>query len=350
MPRAGLLPQSLHFWIKIVVATMAILLSTLLLNSILSISSFEKIYTKSLIAALETASTNLVQSIERGVRLGKPLAAFEGMDDMLATFLVNNPNLNGIAVTDRTGQLLYFKGTATADQALFAQHGRQYGESNTVLTQRYDQDYLIQIPIRRSDGAQIGVVLSSFSQEIIGAQIKTMAISALQRLGWSLGLTSIALIVLLILFVIRPIQKDLDRIQQGLLSDPPDAHRANLKGASEPYAVANPVMPVPLVPDTETISNDIVNIGIFLQRVAIEVQATHQRLQSMHHTLADIDVARHELSLYQALLHSWLDHPELPATLSSTITELIEDNRKTMALLDQLPAPESHAHQHEIHT
>jgi hypothetical protein len=343
MPRARFLPQSLHFWIKIVVATMTILLSTLLLNSILSISSFEKIYTRSLIATLETASTNLVQSIERGVRLGKPLAAFEGMDGMLATFLVNNPNLNGIAVTDHTGQLLYFKGTATADQALFAQHGRQYGGANTVLTQRYDQDYLIQIPIRRSDGAQIGAVLSSFSQEIIGTQIKTMAISALQRLGWSLGLTSIILVILLVLFVIRPIQKDLERIQQGLLSDPSDPHQANLNEASEPQTVtvANPVMPVPLAPDTETISNDIVNIGVFLQRVAIDVQATQHGLQSMHQTLADMAVTRHELSLYQTLLQSWLDHPELPAALSPTIAELIADNRNTIALLDQLPAPDT---------
>jgi hypothetical protein len=105
--------------------------------------------------------------------------------------------------------------------------------------------------------------------------------------------------------------------------------------------VANPVMPVPLAPDTETISNDIVNIGVFLQRVAIDVQATQHGLQSMHQTLADMAVTRHELSLYQTLLQSWLDHPELPAALSPTIAELIADNRNTIALLDQLPAPDT---------
>lgn len=343
MPRAGLLPQSMHFWIKIVVATMTILLSTLLLNSILSISSFEKIYTRSLIATLETASTHLVQSIERGVRLGKPLTAFEGMDDLLATFLVNNPDLSGIAVTDRTGQLLYFKGTATADQTLFTEYGRQYADANAVLTQRYDQDYLIQIPIRRSDGVQIGAVLSSFPHEIIFTQISTMAMGALQRLGWSLGLTSIALIVLLVLFVIRPIQKDLDRIQRGVLSNLPDANRQDTERVAKAQITGTsaPVMPAQFLPDTQAISNDIVNIGVFLQRIAIDVQSTHQSLQSMQHTLAELAAARHELSLYQALLHSWLAHPELPATLSQVIAELIEDNHKTMALLDQLPTPES---------
>ncbi len=337
MSRAGLLLQSMHFWIKIVIATMTILLSTLLLNSILSISSFEKVYTRSLIATLETASTHLVQSIERGVRLGKPLAAFEGMEDLLATFLDNNPNLNGIAITDRTGQLLYFKGTATADHDLFVDHGRRYADSDTLQTQRYDQDYLIHIPLRRSDGMIIGAVLSSFSREVIVTQVKLMATNALQRLGWSLGLTSIALIVLLVFCVIRPIQTRLERIQHGLLTASPGASPTPSKDTNPPN------LPIPLVLDTETINNDIINIGVFLQRVALDVHSTHQGLQSMQHLLVDIAAARHELSLYQTMLQSWLDHPDLPAELSPTIAELIADNRNTIALLDQLPVPDATA-------
>ena len=73
----------MNFNLKIIFVTLAILILSLLLNSFLSIASFEKVYVASLISTTEIAGANLKVKIEQSLRFGKPLDRFKSMDNLL---------------------------------------------------------------------------------------------------------------------------------------------------------------------------------------------------------------------------------------------------------------------------
>jgi len=62
----------MRFQLRIIAVTLAILITTLVLNSVLSLASFEKLYLTSLVSTLELAGKNLKRKIEQALRFGKP--------------------------------------------------------------------------------------------------------------------------------------------------------------------------------------------------------------------------------------------------------------------------------------
>ena len=97
----------MRFQYKIIFVTLAILVATLLLNSVLSLASFEKIYVASLVSMYEVAGRNLKRKIEQSLRFGKPLDKFRGMEQLLEDVREKNPGITLVGVGAPDGKILY---------------------------------------------------------------------------------------------------------------------------------------------------------------------------------------------------------------------------------------------------
>ena len=93
--------------LKIVIGAVVVLIVAQLLNSSLSISSFEKLYRSSLIAKYQIIANDLTRKIETAINLGKPLENFHGMEQLLRTIMDLEPTLENILVTLPNGMILY---------------------------------------------------------------------------------------------------------------------------------------------------------------------------------------------------------------------------------------------------
>ncbi|WP_045213898.1 hypothetical protein [Desulfonatronovibrio magnus] len=346
----------MHFRLKIFTATLAILLFTLVLNSVLSISSFENIYSRSLVSIMESRAINLKQDIERGILLGKPLDAFEGMDDMLAQFLDSNPRVENVAVSMDFGEIIYFKGAEENGSMLLARHAQEFegqDESRSV----FEQDrYILYLPIvHRAEQQAHGGLLLSFSQAVILERITQMIKGALNRLGWSLGGTAIVLVGLLGLFVVRPIRNDLERIRQTIL---PITREHEISGAQdvpreEPDSRFSPFSKeekthksgpaasgsgrthlTQKFPDSRIIRNDIVSLGSYLQEIALELESRgKEAAASPGRSLKEIADGLESCS---SELAGHLENEEIPHELRRELEQIIRDSRQAVQVLGRV--------------
>ncbi|RQD76257.1 hypothetical protein [Desulfonatronospira sp. MSAO_Bac3] len=345
----------MHFRLKIFTATLAILLFTLVLNSVLSISSFEKIYSRSLVSIMESRAVNLKQDIERGILLGKPLDAFEGMDDMLAQFLDSNPRVENVAVSMEPGEIIYFKGAEENGSSLLARHAQEF-EGQEEPHAVFDRDrYILYLPIvHRAEQQTHGGLLLSFSQAVILERITQMIKGALNRLGWSLGGTALVLVGLLGLFVVRPIRKDLVRIRQALLPFTREHETAGTQNVPHEEAdsrlspvlkdakthKAGPAAPgsgrTPLTqkfPDSRIIRNDILSLGSYLQEIALELESRgKEAAESPGRSLKEIADGLESCSSELA----WhLENEEIPHDLRLELEQIIRDSRQAAGVLGE---------------
>ncbi|PTN39056.1 hypothetical protein [Desulfonatronum sp. SC1] len=343
--------RAAYFWAKIFVVTIAILLCTLVLNSILSISSFERTYTTSLVATMENAGANLVQRIERGIRLGKPLGAFEGMNDLLADFLASKPALSGVAVADDRGEVLYFTSGDPAFRELFVLHGRDHPPKAGTFTVLHHPDYVSAVPVIHGERIA-GAVLISFSRQNVHDRVRDMAVGALVRLGWALLGTSVVLVVLLALFVIRPIQKDLERISASLgpflapgatslesggrLGSAMSGDSRTTVGVGDRYGPN--LLPGGQLPDFRKIRNDIVRIGAYLQGVAWHVRDAGERVGVVRRELGELRPLWGELEesgwVLEAHLATIGADPDLGPRFGDELRMLIREQRRLLLLLE----------------
>ena len=97
----------MKFQFKIILTTLAILIVALVLNSVLSLASFEKLYVASLVSTYEIAGKNLKRKIEKSLRFGKPLTKFTGMERLFAEILDTNPNISAVSITTPDRQVRY---------------------------------------------------------------------------------------------------------------------------------------------------------------------------------------------------------------------------------------------------
>lgn len=353
----------MHFRLKIFSATLAILLFTLVLNSVLSISSFERIYSRSLISIMESAGISLKQDIERGVLLGKPLDAFEGMDRMLSDFLESNPKVDNVAVSIDAGEIKYFQGNERNGlELLFRYASKHYGQKESRDSFEQSQ-YLLYIPVfHRAEEEPRGAVLLSFSQTVIIERITEMAYGALSRLGWSLGLTALVLVVLLGLFVVRPIRNDLEKIRQALLpfiQDSAGTASSGTKAGHEKrqyhsgyisvdspasageHASAKPGYHalVQKFPDSRKIRNDIVSLGAYLQEIALEIQS--EKKQPVGHFELDAEEIEKGLKECNRELEQYIDKEKTSLEFESKLKALMSDNQKAIEALNRLKSPSS---------
>lgn len=208
----------MNFKAKIFLATFSILITTLLLNSVMSIFSFEKNYVSSLISTYEVAGNALKRKIEQSLKLGKPLDKFQGMDRLFENMAEQNPRISMISIQGKNGKILYEFGEHIPEGSLKNRQGRvnipDNQKSGVVLV---NNRYLIRIPLEGENGI-VGRLSLSFPEKVIFEKVKQMVISNLNILWPVLVGTGFSLIFFLALLIFRPLKKELAHIS-GLFED-----------------------------------------------------------------------------------------------------------------------------------
>jgi len=207
--------SKMKFQTKILLVTLSILVLTLLINSLLSLASFEKIYVKSQISTYELICKDIKRKIERSLRFGKPLEQFKNMDRLLEETLEQNPKLSNIAITDLKGQVLYHTNTVKIGSNI----GNRFPPIDDIKigkTSLIDQFYHSFLSLHGRSKKPVGIVELTFSRNIIFEKLKNMAFNNLNILWVLMLLTSILLIFLLAMVIMRPINVQVLKISNIL--------------------------------------------------------------------------------------------------------------------------------------
>ena len=203
----------MNFKTKIFLTTLIILTTTLLLNSMMSIFSFEKNYVNSLISTYEIAGNALKKKIEQSLLFGKPLDKFQGMNLLFKKMADQNKHISQIWIEGMNGNILYeFNKIDSKDKGLsFFKNPDliQDGSTKTLLSHNH---YLTVIPLRGASKNIVGWLYLSFPQKIIYDKTKEMIKSNLNILWPIFVTTSFCLIFFLAILIFRPLNKELAQI------------------------------------------------------------------------------------------------------------------------------------------
>lgn len=86
---------------------LGVLLVTLGFNVLLSVSTLNTLATDMVLSGYRSGAERLARDIERGMRFGKPLASFAGMDEMLAELGQSAAGIRRVTIIDARGSTLY---------------------------------------------------------------------------------------------------------------------------------------------------------------------------------------------------------------------------------------------------
>ena len=86
---------------------LGVLLVTLGFNVLLSVSTLNTLATDMVLSGYRSGAERLARDIERGMRFGKPLPSFAGMDEMLAELGQSAAGIKRVAIIDAGGATLY---------------------------------------------------------------------------------------------------------------------------------------------------------------------------------------------------------------------------------------------------
>lgn len=205
----------MRFQHKLLLVALTILIMTLVLSSILSLASFEKIYTSSLISTYEVSGKNLQRKIHAALRFGKPLTQFEGMGDLLDEMTDADPDIQRIDVSGLDQSLLY---TTTAEERgaanPYAKIFPSFADSdeNAVETRLIKGRYVTFLPLRDRSRTLVGYLNLEFPRDVVYRRLLTMAWENLKLLNPILIGTTLVLILLISWLITRPIQRRLGRM------------------------------------------------------------------------------------------------------------------------------------------
>lgn len=180
----------MRFQINTMLAIIGTLIFTMALNSMLSLATFESVRTRSLVATYEAVASSLQRTIERSVRLGKPLDAFNNMKTILEDGVRDVPGVLGVVVQGVEGKTLYAVGAPAVTVCEVSTNG-------TPQTIAVDNLYLTCAPLYGKHRALVGVLGVSFPRSLITDALRLLAVDSLKVLG---GLALGAALVLASLF------------------------------------------------------------------------------------------------------------------------------------------------------
>lgn len=205
----------MKFHAQTMLVALAILCATLLLSSFLSIAAFEKLYASALISTYEVAAKNLRQKIESGLKFGKPLGRFTGMDRLLAEVLESFPEITSAGVADRDGWILYHSDPGRVGQRLLLSPA-VHAPFIAGATRRSGEIYVTAMPLGRQARDPLGVLQVTFSRGALHDRLKTMAIQTLGDLAPLLAAAALLLAVLLLFGLAKPLNHRLLRLSRWL--------------------------------------------------------------------------------------------------------------------------------------
>lgn len=171
--------------INIMLLTLAVLVMTLAFNLVLSASALNSLARESILSGYRSYGGRLANDIERGIRFGKPLDSFAGMDKMLEGFLYGASGIGYVEVADTDGKQLY-------SQTRQGLNNKKNLKENTPLetdksegsifeisdgVQKTPAGYLIKIRLEHKK-ATAGWIAIEVANKMVDAGVKSF-------LGWS---------------------------------------------------------------------------------------------------------------------------------------------------------------------
>lgn len=283
----------MKFQTKILLVTLSILILTLLMNSVLSLASFEKVYVKSQISTYELICKDLKRKIERSLKFGKPLEKFKNMDKLLQDTLEQNPDIATLAVCDLNGTVLYH----TEKKEI----GRDYSKTIPVLdkdvtvrTLLKDHYYHSFISVLDKNKKPAGIIRLTFSRQIIINKLKSMANKNFSLLWILMLLTSILLVFLLAMVIMRPINSQVLEMKEILNWDngPKDDDGQDDGSHSKTYRhYLKEGMPDTMDEEIianylqlSTVRNEIDRLGVNIETFSNSAANSMKRLESLHNS------------------------------------------------------------------
>jgi hypothetical protein len=202
----------MRFQEKLMLVGLALLVFTLVLSSLLSLASFEKIYSRALIKTYEVSGKNLQRNIEASLRFGKPLSGFVAMDSLLAKVREADPVIMRIDVVGSDKTLLY--STGDLERGRSSPYAELYPEfqgpdAPPVHTLQIEKRYVTFLPLRNKRNEIQGYLNLEFGRDQVNSQLQTMALGNLRVLGIIIAASVLVLILLLSLGIVRPIERRL---------------------------------------------------------------------------------------------------------------------------------------------
>ena len=333
----------MRFQLRIIAVTLAILITTLVLNSVLSLASFEKLYLTSLVSTLELAGKNLKRKIEQALRFGKPFENFKGLDSLLAEVLRDNPEISSVGVTNSQGNILYH-----TDEGMIGRVSplaeRPFERQEGARTQLVEETYITSIPLFDRSDALDGVIHLSFPRAVITRKLQLMATENAKVLWIVVLLSSIGLIVGMTLWVTRPVRGRVLKISSRLtLEKAPPIYENLQESQGEASGKAGEALLKPLEPDlpiearllqsdflgARSTKNELQQLETIIDVVVVRhCRFVLQECQALHEQGSSVATACEKLEEGAMVVRQLLNHPQvsLSGDQKSRLAQILQEN------------------------
>ncbi len=255
----------MRFQHTLLLVALAILVCTLLLSSLLSLASFEKLYSSSLVATYEASGKNMQRRIQAAIRLGRPLELYSAMDELIAEVMEAEPNLLRIDVLTPQQTLLYsssdqLRGTPSPLQGSLPDLHTL--EDRPVITQLIGESYFTLLPLRDRNQQLVGMLHLEFSRAEVYQRLREMAWRNLQSLIPIMLAAAVLLVLLIHQILLRPINRDV-----AALAKVEEGQAVPTTSASELEALGQALVATELPPEEspEQLEQDLAAIGEALE-------------------------------------------------------------------------------------
>ena len=195
---------------KIILATLSILLISLLASSVVNLLNFRKNYTEALITGSYGLGQSINSLLSEMLKLGLPLETLSGMDRRLQQLRVNNPYLSYAGIADLKGKVLFHTegdllGRSFSDAVM--QQSIAAVEPITQLYDRFDghQYYDVTIPVFDAENIHVGVIRLGFRTEVVKDKIKLAILEVVLNFALTFAVIGISINYLLARLVSRPV-------------------------------------------------------------------------------------------------------------------------------------------------
>lgn len=187
---------------------LGVLLVTLGFNVLLSVSTLNTLATDMVLSGYRSGAERLARDIERGIRFGKPLASYAGMEEMLAELGQSAAGMRRVLVADAGGHILYVQPAQQAtnaalpspEKSIAASIGVANGAEGPQVSQKISDGYRLTIPLSYKapvgwlvvdiDGKRIDAATDDFlrlSSLLLGAACVVAGLILAGRLGLLTG-------------------------------------------------------------------------------------------------------------------------------------------------------------------
>jgi MFS family permease len=150
----------------------------------LIVSSFEKLYTNSLISSYSVVGRDFQRNLESALRFGKPIEKLYGIERLMEEVKKNSQDLDNLTISLPEGKVLYSikqdQVGSTLSDNIINDALRTRFNSGAKATQLYsvlhEGRYHILLPVKNRDEQWTGTLDLSFGEDIINSRVKNMIV------------------------------------------------------------------------------------------------------------------------------------------------------------------------------